>query len=367
MSIYKSENKEKQLHFEVMRITAIFWVIFNHTGRYGFFLFSDVEPDNIRFWIYLFFSVFCKFAVPLFLAISGALMLARPDERLRVVWHKRIFRIAGILLFYSGAYYIYNCVVTQKSINPVEFVVNLYSSGVQGHLWYLYLYIAYLVVLPFLRAMVKNLKNRYFYYMFFVALFFNGIIPSLEYLVLKDSVTINPSLKIVWLADSAVLYPCLGYFFQHRIDREHGKKMLPWLWAAAVTGIFISGYVTYYKGMITGVLVEHDSQDFFDDFAMLTCAAMFLTIKLLFENNDKLPKKLKMLILSMGSCTFGIYLIHMWVRDIPFLDGIYAWLKGVGIGNMSSIMIICFIIMMLSYVIVLGISRIPYVKKLVGF
>lgn len=89
----------------------------------------------------------------------------------------------------------------------MEFIVNLYSPGVQGHLWYLYLYIAYLVVLPFLRAMVKNL----------------------------------------------------------------------------------------------------------------------------FENNDKLPKKLKMLILSIDSCTFGIYLIHMWVRDLPFLDGIYACLKGAGI------------------------------------
>lgn len=359
--------KEKQLHFEVMRITAIFWVIFNHTGRNGFFLFSDMEPENPRFWIYLFFSVFCKFAVPLFLAISGAILLDRPDEKLRDIWHNRIFKIALILLFYSLAYYIYNTIVAGKTFNPVEFVVNLYSSGVQGHLWYLYLYIAYLVVLPFLRAMVKNLKNRYFYYMFFVAVFFNGIIPSLEYLVLKDSVTINESLKVAWLANSAVLYPCLGYFLQHRIDRKHAKMMLPWTWAAAVAGNLTSGFVTYYKGMVTGVLREHDSQDFFDDFAFFTCAAMFLTIRLIFENNRSIPEKWKKLIISMGGCTFGIYLIHMWVRDIPFLDSTLIWLKSAGIGNMSCILIICFMIMMLSYIIVLGISKIPYLKKLVGF
>ncbi len=359
--------EKKSLHFEIMRLTAIFWVIFNHTGRYGFFLFSSVEPEEPKFWIYLFFSVFCKFAVPLFLAISGALMLNRPDERLRDVWTKRIFKIAGILAFYSLAYYIYNSIVSGKTMSVREFVVNLYSSGVQGHLWYLYLYIAYLAVLPFLRAMVKELKDKYFYYMFFVALFFNGIIPSLEYIFLKDSVTINSALKIVWLADSAVLYPCLGYFMQHRLTREKVKKLLPWLWIAAIVGVFISGYVTYYKGMITGVMEEHDSQEFFDDFAILSCSAIFLSIRLLFEDAGRIPEGIKKLIYSMGSCTFGIYLIHMWVRDIPLLDRIFEFLKNAGWGNMFCILVICFLIMSVSYAIVLIMSKLPVIKKLVGF
>lgn len=354
------------LHLEVMRIFAIFWVIFNHTGRYGFFLFSDVDPEKPKFWIYLFFSVFCKFAVPLFLAISGALMLNKPNEPLREVWSKRIFRISVILVVYSAAYYIYNCTITNKAPDPFKFIVDLYSSGVQGHLWYLYLYIAYLAVLPFLRAMVNGLKNKYFIYMFFIALVLNGIIPSLEYLVLKNSVTMNSSLKIVWLADSAVLYPCLGYFMQHRMKKESIKKALPWLWLFSVIGIFLSGYVTYYKGMITGIMEEQASQEFFDDFAVLTCAAVFLTIRLLFEdrNGSGISRKL---ILSMGSCTFGIYLIHMWVRDIALIDNVYYCLNRIGLDRIICILLVCALILMISYLITLAVSGIPYMKKLVGF
>ena len=63
------EKKEKRIYFEVMRIVACFFVIFNHTSVNGYFLFSTREPGSAHFWIELFVSVFCKFAVPLFLAI----------------------------------------------------------------------------------------------------------------------------------------------------------------------------------------------------------------------------------------------------------------------------------------------------------
>lgn len=67
----------KRLDIELMRIVATFFVIFNHTGDKGFFLFSLYDAHSIQYWIYLFISVFCKFSVPLFFMIAGSLLLNR--------------------------------------------------------------------------------------------------------------------------------------------------------------------------------------------------------------------------------------------------------------------------------------------------
>ena len=59
-----TKEKNKIIYLEILRIIAAFFVIFNHTGNDGFFLFSLKSSNHLPFWIYAFISVFCKFAVP---------------------------------------------------------------------------------------------------------------------------------------------------------------------------------------------------------------------------------------------------------------------------------------------------------------
>lgn len=244
--------------------------------------------------------------------------------------------------------------------------MKLYSSDLRGHLWYLYLYIAYLAVIPFLKSLVKGLEEKYFYYMFFIAIFFNGILPVLEYLVGQGAVTLNGNLKISWLLNNAVLYPCLGYFMQHRLKFESLNKYLLWLWAANVLGIIISCYMTYYKGQITGVLSQSQSVSFHNSFVVINCVTIFITVRLLFEKR-KLCSIVQNVVLSVGSCTFGIYLWHVWVKDRGWFNVGLTWLRGTGLNHMISVLLMCLLTMIISYIIALVLSKIPMVKKLVGF
>ena len=95
----------KRLDIELIRIIAVFFVIFNHTGTMGYFLFASYEPRSIQYWIYLFISVFCKISVPLFFMITGALMLNRKEESLRYLWKHRVLHICCILIIWSFFYY----------------------------------------------------------------------------------------------------------------------------------------------------------------------------------------------------------------------------------------------------------------------
>ena len=59
-------------YIDVLRILACLAVIYNHAS--GFFLFGDQEPGGLLYRLELCLSISCKFAVPVFFAISGALI-----------------------------------------------------------------------------------------------------------------------------------------------------------------------------------------------------------------------------------------------------------------------------------------------------
>ena len=359
-------KKEKYIHLEIMRILAIYAVIFNHSAKDGFFLFSTRPVGSLSFWVYLFISVSCKFAVPVFFAISGALMLNRPNESMKALWGVRIRNIAIILFVYSAFYYIYHAIETGKAIDLKEFFTTLYSSKTNPQLWYLYTYIAFLAVLPFLRALVTNLDDKYFYYLIVIVLFFRGFLPIVEYLLSQGTITMNGQLKITWLMGYTVLYPSLGYFMQHRITKERIKKVIPWLIVINIVGIGISCYMTYYKGLLEGIFSEAQSQTFYYSFVVLTCITVFMLIRLLFEDRE-VNGCFRRMVLSVGSCTFGIFLWHLLFEKTRYFYNGLAALKSLGLDDMICALIMCFVVLLVSYLVTLVQSKIPVLKKLVGF
>ena len=246
-------NKEKNIYLEAMRVIAIFFVIFNHTGSNGYTLFSQEPIGSCKFWVYIFISVFCKFSVPLFFAISGALMLEKQYDHKKLF--ERIMRIFIVLFIFSFAYYIKRINTNGDPFSFEKFITTFYSHGLWGHLWYLYLYIAYLMGLPFLQALVKSLETKYYYYMIVLALVFRGIIPTIENLFWDRSYTLIGEIKVSWLLSYIVLYPCIGYFLKNKF--EITKNKLIFIWIINILGILTSCYLTYCKGISEGILTKN--------------------------------------------------------------------------------------------------------------
>ena len=74
------DNRRTLLHIELIRIIAAYFVIFDHTGKRGFFVFSVYERGSLQYWVYMILSIFCKILVPLFFMIAGALLLKKVIE-----------------------------------------------------------------------------------------------------------------------------------------------------------------------------------------------------------------------------------------------------------------------------------------------
>lgn len=362
-SVLFSRKKERSLHFELMRLFAIFFVVFTHTGNHGFFLFAQYPDTHPLFWGYLAFSIFGSFAVPLFFGVSGALMLNRPEESLKTLWTKRVLRYGILLVGTCLLYYLQAKGFDPGRISPKEFIIILYSYCAGSITWFLYSYLAYLILLPVLRTLAQNLKNEHFYYIFAIALVYQGVIPVLEYVVFQGDQTLNPFFTVGWIAENIVVYPLLGYFLEHRLQGRVTGKKLGLLWAVNLLTILLCCAMTVYRGRIMGEYSENTSEYFFSSFVLVNTATLYLTISCL-GKKAVLPQRMKQVIGSAGGCTLGIYVFHFFLMELPVGIALRNALVGTGMNPMLASVLFCLCVMAICGGVTWILKKLPGVGKL---
>lgn len=360
----ETNKKSKLIHIELLRIIAALLVIFNHTGPNGYFLFSFYPFATMPYFIYMAFTVISKIDVPIFLMLTGALLLKKDMEPKKIA--QKIGRMLIVLLIFTAVFYIRLHILKYSDTFTVpDFFVRLYKGDIIIPYWYVYAYISFLLAFPFLRAMVKSLPEKAYKYLIGLAIVFMGIIPFMEYRLSAGTVTLNQYGKIGWLFTNIVIFPLIGYYLENVVDiSKVNKKHLLISCLVSLLGILISCYMTYYKHRITGICTEVETQDFLDLFTVPICISVFLLIKC-WCNKVTFPNWISKVILSIGSCSFGIYLLHMAVIESKFISNLLVKLtEGLGFNCMISIWLLCILTMLICYAITFVLKLIPGLKKI---
>ncbi len=351
-------SNRNYLYIEILRIIACFFVIFNHTYTKGFMLFSTRQIGSLSYWIYMFISVFCKVSVPLFLMISGALLLGREDDCKKDIL--RIGKIVVILLSFSLFYYLKSHFGQNFNLN--DFIMIFYTKQTSGHLWYLYLYITFLLSLPFLRSMVRNLKVKYYYTMIVLVLF-QKLLIFIEFFFWNGEYRANNDMLISWLASNIVIYPCVGYFLHNKTE-ENGIKKQDILLSLTMClfGLFLSCLLTHRRALFLGSCDETNAQTFHNTFILFVCIALFISVKH-FCGIVKIGKNIENFIREIGGVTFGIYLLHMFfLNEILEKTDIF---RKLGINDMIVTIFAVIITMVLGSIGTIILKKIPIVNRLI--
>ena len=364
-NVNNTKLKTKLIHIEIIRILAIFLVIFNHTGLKGYFLFSAYPFATKPYFFYMTFAVVCKIAVPLFLMVSGALILKK-DIPMEKIFKNKLLKMLIVLLVFTAVFYVRLHILKYSDTFTIkDFFIRLYKGDIITPYWYIYAYISFLISYPFLRAITKSLPKDGYLYLIVLSLIFISILPCLEYRLSLGKVTLNQYGKISWIFSNIVIYPLIGYFLENIVDIEKiNKKHIIPLFILTVFGILASCYMTYLKHRITGICRETKTQDFLDIFALPISIFVYLCIKKLFykKNFNKFANNS---VLSIGSCTFGIYLIHMAILESTFLTNFYTSLiEKYNFYYIVSVIILCILTMLISYLIIFILKKVPLIKKL---
>ena len=368
-------KKKKKVYLELIRALAMLLVIFNHTGNRGFFLFS-VSTDSILYPLYLFLSVGCKIAVPLYWMVSGALLLPK-EESIKKVYTHRVLRMIIVLVVFSIPYFIINLVNNGQpfGLNSIaSFFITLYTDKFASAFWFIYAYIGMMMMLPFLRKLVKAMSKRYFVYLFLMIICFKGVLPILEYLVstlpARLGASFNTDMKIfsinsnvvINMFTQAVMFFIGGYYFDSVLEKKDltKKNALKWLGAGFIA-IVISCLMTHYMITLTGRMNEGDAQTFYDNLISIPTFAVFYFLRY-FLQKHKATGDLKKVILSFGKCAFGIMLCEKALRD--YLVIIYDSLEP-KISKLPACFVWVLAVYLSGYIITLILKRIPGIKKLI--
>lgn len=354
-------KKKKDLYIEALRVLACLAVIFNHSPRSSYFLFAQREPGS---WLYFFdltASISCKFAVPAFLAISGAMMLHR-EISLKTLWTQRIPKTALMLAVFSLISHLIGAAAGKELLGVKDFIFKAYDQDHNYAYWYLYAYLAFLIASPMLSVLLRNLKDHELLYMLCAAMIFRSVLPAFEQLRWAGDHHLNAHFSLDWLAADIVLYPSIGYFLHHRMDVRACRRALPLLWLAAAAGMYISCLLTwreYQQLWITHIETYHK---LFDG---VYAAAMFATVRVLYEH-VRPDGRLARMTLALGSCTLGVYLLHVPVMDHTrfFQEIVWIPMDALHLPQLLCGVIYIVVLFMVCAIVTVVLKRIPGIGRL---
>lgn len=233
---------QRKIYLDVLRILAIFLVLFTHTGLNGNKLYT-ITPKGILQILYTMFDCFRTINNPLLFMISGALLLGK-EEDVITLWKKRVLRFLICLLVFSYIQAIWNHYQSSAiyEFNAWETFKTLLNSPIRLQYWYLYSYISFLVMLPFLRNIARQMDDRQFYYLLILSIVTLDFFPIIS---LKIGITrINFT---IFLNSFTTLYPLLGYYLDSHGDQLIKTYMYPVMAILTGAGLTVAVQMTIWN------------------------------------------------------------------------------------------------------------------------
>lgn len=342
------ETARRKTYLDAIRLFASFGVIYNHVFGYRFFDTPGFGGIAAQFAFFL-----SKMAVPLFLMISGLLLLAREDS------YKRTFvRILRIVIVLVAMCVFYNAVYSLQTGTPFTLralVMSVYSQEpIQTDaFWYLYIYLSLLVMLPILQRLAAALDRRALrYYLLLLAAC--SVLPVLQQLC--QSLRVNGALGLEMF--SAIIgAPMLGLYIGRYMRPSRRGALL----AAGGVLLFTVASVLLTRVDANAYIYGNLFYDRFSNSAIMAASGCAFYICKCVGEKAALPERAAARLTGLGRLTFCIFLFGDFF--INLMQPLRARLTA---GDTLYAGVLLYAVMVYAAAMLLAavLTRIPGVKKL---
>ena len=239
--------------------------------------------------------VFARWAVPVFLMITGALLL---DPNRNIGWVKvrgYVARMAVVLVVFGTFFALMELVFSQGSFKVsmiAAAVVKVFQGESWSHLWYLYDLIGIYLLLPILRAFVARCGERDYWIALGILFVCSLVLPTINS-------AIGLSLEtFVWLGFS-VFYVLLGWYL--RAFDVSIRIMVPLGIACLVAVVVVAG-----GGVVMTGGYQRWSWEPASPFIAIWATALFVAAKRFVDR----PLRKGGVFETLASLSFAVYLLH---------------------------------------------------------
>lgn len=334
------QTKEQYQWVDILRAIGALSVILLHSTVSLVSKF-DLTTD---WWIAHVLNSFTRFAVPIFLMISGVLLLGR-KYTIKDFLKKRLVRILLPFLLWSIIYFLWKNSFSGNFVSyGTEFFKQM-KNGMQFHLWYVYMILGVYLIIPIVNTWIKNACNNEILY--YLIIWFVVVLLGFPYFNKLYS-------RIDLRYFSGFLgYVILGYYLLN-LKKEFPKIVLFLVFIVSSLGtVMLSYYDSLPIGRFSGLYYDYLSPN-----VILTAASLFLLLKGFTVKQKYISK----VIYIASKYSYGIYLSHIFAF---LLMSKYNLRINCGILFIDLIMqtAICFLI---SLAITFTINKLPFGKYISG-
>jgi len=324
-------------NIDTMRVIAAYAVVWLHVSVWV--VYGDPSVESSGWWAGNLIDSFTRWSVPLFVMISGALLLSAPPSPSPLdFWLKRLKRLLPAVVFWTLVYFLFRYFL-EPPFGWKDALKSLLKGNAYYHTWYLYMLLGLTFITPYLQRLVAMISRRSLLYLILGSF----LIAAGEFAYGGRIITFLPS-----------FLPFLGYFLvgYYIINSAYTPKK-----RIFIPLIFLCGLLIALATAALLPLRDIQAYDVTYSYHNLAVVVMSLSIFLL---SIKAPP-LTGLWQRIAPITLGVYAIHplwMWALGRLGMDGFWVH-PAIGIPVTATL---TFILSVLSAALL---ARIPWLKRTV--
>lgn len=341
-------------YIDLLKFFAIFSIIAQHC----FLVWQNVEVMNIKVYG---FSGILRFGVPIFIMISGALLLNR-DIEIGSFLKKKTSRLVYPFIFFYIITFLFVFLTGHTHAQ---------TSDIFFFRWYFWMILGVYLSIPIINKFIQHSSMKeisYFIYIFIFASIFYQITYILGIIQCFD----------LTLFLSPLGYLVLGYYLSKKEFNLSTNKIITlsiiiFLISSFIESLIITGSIPMTEFNLANSSIGLTSYLDVNIIKIIQSASLFILCKYIYQSNSIYKpiknflktKIISKFVISVSRASYGMYLINL----IPQLI-LYYYIKPLKLsGLQSSITIIgsSIIIFLVSWIIIIILSKIPYIKYLSGY
>ena len=289
---------------DICRIISIFGVVLLHTSAT---VVINKDIGSFEWWMGNIYDSSVRWCVPVFIMISGALLLSPEKTKNKTLFYKkRVYRIIPALVFWSFVFILWDIIISHINGHYMNFsqVLKKIKTGTPHyHLWFLYMIPMLYLITPFLTSMMKKVSPKYTT-LLLIVLF---IISILFYFIKRENTLFIFS-----------FIPYVSYFICGKYISEKNTESYKTIsFIIFFSMIIFTAILTYFLCEVRGI----GQGLYFYDYISITIIPMSISLFIIIKN-IKFNFKFKSIIPKISGLCFGVYLVHPLILELGALFNI---------------------------------------------
>ena len=348
---------DREVWLDVLKVISAFLVVLIHTIGSAY----RTLPIGSKEWVHvLWLNAIPRCAVPIFMMVSGVLLLNREVSFAKM--RRNLYHGIILFLFWNIFYIFLQAILHGPQQDILKYIISLpVQRGPSGHLWYSFFIVWFYLFSPILGGMYRALTMKQRIYFVAVALLLPSALDLYSKEVLHASAVISSTALTMTINYVGLLF--LGRIIYDLKDRLKKLQMMGVGFILSSGGLLGMVYLAYRYGITYGKVTD---QYFMETHfcALLYSTGVFLIAARYSSIGKRFSKVIQCTTANLSRYSIGIYFFHcatIWMIGDFTLFGIWISQKG----SALTAFICCVVYYILSVIVVWLIGQIPGIKKLV--